>query len=174
MRGTVSTSQLCIPAGDRREVARTPAERNGGPWSLPFTTCRECPRRACVLECAVGTFKQNCVIENFPDATRAVEVTGMLVDTGSEHTWVPAKLLESIGISRQKKDITFVMANGQRITRSVGFAVVRCGAFFTIDEVVFAEEGDLPLLGARSLEGFNAHVDSVQKRLVAAGPVPAA
>jgi len=66
------------------------------------------------------------------------------------------------------------MANGQEITRSAGFAIIRCGKFFTVDEVIFAEPGDLYRLGARSLEGFNARVDSKQKKLVAAGPPTAA
>ncbi len=42
------------------------------------------------------------------------------------------------------------------------------------DEIVFAEKGDLPLLGARMLEGLNLIVDSSRKKLVAAGPLPAA
>ena len=66
------------------------------------------------------------------------------------------------------------MANGEVITRSVGFAVLRVNKHFTIDEVVFAEPGDLLLLGARTLEGLNLTVDAGRKRLVAAGPVPAA
>ncbi len=41
-------------------------------------------------------------------------------------------------------------------------------------KVVFARPGDLQLLGARTLEGFNAVVDSRRKRLVAAGPIAAA
>lgn len=122
----------------------------------------------------MGTFRLDCTIENWPDSEQSAVVPGMLVDSGSEHTWVPRDVLEAIGIIRQKKDISFTMANGQLITRSVGFAVVRYGEFFTVDEVVFAEPGDLPLLGARSLEGFNARVDAYQKKLVAAGPVPAA
>ena len=98
----------------------------------------------------------------------------MLVDTGSEFTWVPRAELEAIGVQQEKKDLTFVMANGQRITRNVGFAIVRAEGNFTVDEVVFAEPGDLLLLGARSLEGLNLMVDSAGKRLVAAGPLPAA
>jgi hypothetical protein len=46
--------------------------------------------------------------------------------------------------------------------------------FFTIDELVFAEKGDLLLLGARTLEGLNLTVDSKRKKLVTAGPLPAA
>jgi predicted aspartyl protease len=96
------------------------------------------------------------------------------VDTGSEYTWVPAATLQRIGVAREKKDLRFVMANGEIVTRSVGFAIIRVGGSFTIDEVVFAEPGDLALLGARTLEGLNLTVDSARKGLVAAGPLPAA
>jgi predicted aspartyl protease len=122
----------------------------------------------------MGTFYTSIQIQNFTDRQRVVDVQSALVDTGSEYTWVDAALLESIGVQREKKDLQFTMANGQTITRSMGFAIVRSGQFFTIDEVVFAQPGDLQLLGARSLEGFNARVDSQRKMLVAAGPIPAA
>src|SRR5215469_15603199 len=98
----------------------------------------------------------------------------MLVDTGSEYTWIPAATLEKLGIEREKKDVSCVMANGQQITRSVGFAIIRLDKYFTVDEVVFAEKGDLLILGARTLEGLNLTVDSRRKKLVAAGPLPAA
>jgi hypothetical protein len=52
--------------------------------------------------------------------------------------------------------------------------IIHCDQFQTVDEVVFAEPGDLSLLGARTLEGFNAAVDAKKKKLVAAGPVLAA
>ncbi len=46
--------------------------------------------------------------------------------------------------------------------------------FLTIDEVVFAEPGDMTLLGARTLEGLSLVVDPRGEKLVAAGPLPAA
>jgi predicted aspartyl protease len=122
----------------------------------------------------MGTFYTSCRIENSTDRTKAVRIPKLLVDTGSEYTWVPATTLQRIGVAREKKDLRFVMANGEIITRSVGFAIIRVGGSFTIDEVVFAEPGDLALLGARTLEGLNLTVDSARKRLVAAGPLPAA
>jgi len=122
----------------------------------------------------MGTFYTSCRIANHTDRTRAVRLPQLPLDTGSEYTWVPAATLQRIGVVREKKDLRFVMANGQIITRSVGFAILRVGGNFTIDEVVFAEPGDLALLGARTLEGLNLTVDSVQKRLIAAGPLPAA
>jgi predicted aspartyl protease len=96
------------------------------------------------------------------------------VDTGSEFTWVSERRLERIGIGREKKDVPFVLANGQEVTRSVGFAIIRFDKYFTIDEIVFAEPGDLQLLGARTLEGLNLMIEPVRRRLVAAGPLPAA
>ena len=122
----------------------------------------------------MGTFHIRCAIQNHSDRNKVVRVGKILVDTGSEYTWISESLLERIGVAREKKDLPFVMANGQRITRAVGFAIIRVGEHFTTDEVVFAEKGDLLLLGARTLEGLNLVVDSRQKRLVAAGPIPAA
>jgi predicted aspartyl protease len=122
----------------------------------------------------MGTFYTKCKIENAVDRERSAVVSKILVDSGSEYTWVPATTLERIGIDREKKDVALVMANGQQITRSVGFAIIRLDKHFTVDEVVFAEKGDLLLLGARSLEGLNLTVDARRKKLVAAGPLPAA
>jgi predicted aspartyl protease len=122
----------------------------------------------------MGVFHISCRVENHVDRSKVVRIPKLLVDTGNEHTWLPAVKLEKIGVAREKKDIRFVMANGEVVTRNVGFAIVRVGRNFTIDEVVFAEPGDLNLLGARSLEGLNLTVDAIRKKLVAAGPVPAA
>jgi predicted aspartyl protease len=122
----------------------------------------------------MGTFYAACDIANIGDRSRSFSIPQMLVDTGSEYTWAPRLELERVGIDREKKDLTFVMANGQHVTRSVGFAIVRVEGKFTVDEVVFAEEGDLLLLGARSLEGLNLAVDPAHKKLVASGPLPAA
>ncbi len=132
-------------------------------------------RKAGVIRCAaMGTFYVRCKIENPVDRGRSAVMPKVLVDTGSEYTWISERTLERIGIQREKKDVAFVLANGQAVTRSVGFAIVRLDKFFTIDEVVFAEKGDLLLLGSRTLEGLNLTIDPRRKKLVAAGPVPAA
>lgn len=123
---------------------------------------------------AMGTFHTKCVVQNHTNRNRRAPIRKVLVDTGSEHTWISEATLEKIGVRKEKKDLPFVMANGKQITRSVGFAIIRIDDHFTIDEVVFAEEGDLQLLGARTLEGLNLIVDSRRKKLVAAGPIPAA
>jgi predicted aspartyl protease len=122
----------------------------------------------------MGTFYARCKFENPSDRSRSVVIPKLLVDTGSELTWVSERMLERIGIGREKKDLRFVLANGQEVTRSVGFAIIRLDKFFTIDEVVFAEPGDLQLLGAHTLEGLNLIIEPVRRRLIAAGPLPAA
>jgi predicted aspartyl protease len=122
----------------------------------------------------MGTFHVGALIENHTDRRKSARIAKLLVDTGSEHTWLPEATLDKIGVKREKKDVSFVMANGTIVTRSVGFAIIRVDRYFTIDEVVFAEKGDLILLGARTLEGLNLTVNATRKQLVAAGPIPAA
>lgn len=121
----------------------------------------------------MGAFYTGCKVENVAQRRKAATIPKLLVDTGSEYTWVPETTLDKLDIQREKKDLVFTMANGQ-VTRSVGFAIVRVDKYFTVDEVVFAEKGDLLLLGARTLEGLNLAVDPHQRKLVAAGPLPAA
>src|SRR5437870_5762098 len=122
----------------------------------------------------MGTFYTNCRVENQVHRKKSAEVPKMLVDTGAEFTRIDAATLKKIGVKREKKDYTFVMANGQQITRAVGFAIIRVGDALTTDEVIFGEPGDLQILGARSLEGMNLRVDSRAKKLVAGGPILAA
>ena len=123
----------------------------------------------------MGTFRTDVTFANIVNRSRSIVVPQMLVDTGSEATWVPSPALDSIGVERTTKTRTFVMANGQQVTRTVGYAFVRVEPDFeTVDEVVFAEPSDLPLLGARSLEGLNVRIDPETKQLVAAGPILAA
>jgi predicted aspartyl protease len=122
----------------------------------------------------MGLFYVGCRIENHSDARKSAVISKIMVDTGSEYTWIDARVLEKIGVERRKKDLQMQMANGQIVTRSVGYAILRVDKTETTDEVVFAEPGDLLLLGCRALEGLNLRVDSRSKKLVAAGPVIAA
>ena len=122
----------------------------------------------------MGTFYTGCKVENHKDPKKVAVVPKLLVDTGSEFTWLPGDVLERIGVEPVKKDLRIQMANGEIITRSVGYAILRVDRFETIDEVVFAQRGDMALLGSRAMEGMNIHVDARRKKLVAAGPVIAA
>ena len=95
--------------------------------------------------------------------TTAVEA---LVDTGSELTWLPAEILSSIGITPRRQR-TFMTTNKKVLTRPISYAILRSEGFETTDEVVFAEPGDMTLLGVRTIEGFGVMVDNIGHRFVA-------
>jgi predicted aspartyl protease len=121
----------------------------------------------------MGTFRTEVRIEN-PARVGVVETLGdVLVDAGAELTWVPASILEGLGVHRVKR-LRFRQADGTVLERWTGFAIVHAADTCTADEVVFGEPGDRTLLGARSLGGLNVRVDPVRKQLVDAGPAPAA
>lgn len=122
----------------------------------------------------MGLFKVGCQVENHLDPKNLAVIPQILVDTGSEFTWIDSKVLHRIGLEPKKKDLLIQTANGQIVTRSVGYAILRVDKYETTDEVVFAQPGDLQLLGCRALEGLNLRLDSRHKKLVAAGPIIAA
>jgi predicted aspartyl protease len=121
----------------------------------------------------MGTFTVGCLIKNPVDRDKSVRIPRLLVDTGSEATWIPRKLLEQIKVKPEKRSL-FRMANGQEIYRDVGYGIIRVGDSETVDEVVFAEAGDYILLGARALEGMALWVDARSKKLASTGPYPVA
>jgi predicted aspartyl protease len=113
----------------------------------------------------MGTFCTGCLIKNQVDREKAVRIPRLLVDTGGDATWISRKLLDSIGVQPEKRQ-GFQMANGQFVYRDVGFALIRVGTRETTDEIVFAEQGDYLLLGARALEGLLLWVDPKNKKLI--------
>ena len=116
----------------------------------------------------MGIFNVQCRVENIaiPDRSGQIE---LIVDTGSEFTWIPEGILKAVGVEVRKRDEQFVMANGKIITRHIGYAILRVDGFETVDEIVFARDGDLSLLGAHSLEGFGEVVPSSKRGSPLAG-----
>ena len=121
----------------------------------------------------MGTFRVTIEIENQARAGARLLIRDVLVDTGAELSWVPAELLESIGVERNNQ-WHFRQADGTILERWTGIVVTSVGGRRVGDEVVFAQPGDMTLLGSRTLEGLNLRVEPVNKRLVDAGPAPAA
>lgn len=118
----------------------------------------------------MGVFYVDCTVKNMAKRDRSVLIEELLVDTGSEFTWLPADTLKKIGVEIEKPEQHFIMANREVITRDIGYAIIKVNGFETVDEIVFAHGGDLNLLGSRTLEGFGAIIDARNKQLVAAGP----
>jgi len=96
----------------------------------------------------------------------------VLVDTGSELSWMPAEVLARAGI-HPRRCRAFTMADGRRMERDVGYCILEAEGFATIDEVVFAQPGDQHLLGVRTLEGFGVTVDAIAHKLVATSTLAA-
>ena len=122
----------------------------------------------------MGVFYVDCRVINIAERDKSAQIQELIVDTGSEFTWLPADVLAGIGIMVEKPAQKFTMANGETIVRDIGYAILSVDGFQGVDEVVFAQDGDLRLLGSHTLEGFGAVVDARKKQLVAAGPFLAA
>jgi predicted aspartyl protease len=118
----------------------------------------------------MGSFRISISVEH--PARRGVvqPINDVLVDTGSEFTWIPATILEQLGVERERVQ-RFIVADGRVLERSIGIAIVHAEGTLAPDWVVFAEPADMVLLGAHSLEGLNLRVDSLARRLVPAGPI---
>jgi predicted aspartyl protease len=121
----------------------------------------------------MGTFRVDVELENPARPGERRTLKSVLVDTGAELSWVPAEVLESLGIERYNK-WRFRQADGAILQRWTGAAFIHVAGKRTSDDVVFGEPGDLVLLGSRTLEGLNFRIEPVTKRLVDAGPAPAA
>src|SRR2546423_6227602 len=114
----------------------------------------------------MSSFKDNVVARNPKREELSTQPIPALVDRGSELTWVAADILTSVGITPRRKRI-FATATQQRVEREVGYAILSAEGYETNDEVVFAEPGDMTLLGVRTLEGFGVMVDNIAHRFVA-------
>lgn len=118
----------------------------------------------------VGIFRTTIGIESLSERGPVSELPDTLVDTGSEFTWAPRALLESLGIRPERRQ-SFIAADGRRLEREMGFAIVHAGGVSAADIVVFAETEDMTLLGVHSLDGLNLRVDVIGKQFIEAGPI---
>ena len=121
----------------------------------------------------MGIFRTTVGVASLSDPHRRVDVAHMMVDTRSEYTWIAEERLAQLGVSPVRID-RFETADGRILERHVGFAMLHAAGRSAPSVVVFAQPGDMVLLGAHGLEGLNLRIDLGRKELVPAGPVPAA
>ena len=74
----------------------------------------------------VRLFRTTIEIENLERRGPTRSLPAVLVDTGSEYTWVPRDVLEQLGVVPRRKQ-AFVDADGRRVERDLGYALVRAG-----------------------------------------------
>ena len=59
----------------------------------------------------------DCDVVNIRHAERSVRVTCLPVDNASIYTWISAEVLKQIGVMAEKKDVPFLRASGETVTR---------------------------------------------------------
>jgi hypothetical protein len=105
------------------------------------------------------------VARNHRDEALETPAIAALVDEESDGSWLPRELLIAAGI-REDKHLTIRRPSGEVLSRDAGFAILRAEGFETADEVIFAEAGDQPRLGRRTLNGFGVVPDYEFRQLV--------
>lgn len=121
----------------------------------------------------MGIFRTTIALSALDAGATRVQLDDVMVDTGSEYNWMPSSVLRDLGVTPVRVD-RFETADGRILDRPVGFAMFYVADRSATAAVVFAEVGDMVLLGAHGLEGLNLRVDLLRKQLIPAGPVPAA
>jgi len=97
---------------------------------------------------------------------RCTPPTEVMVDTGTLLSWLPKQLLLDAGITPRGKK-RFSTATKEIVERDFGYAILKAEGYATNDDIVFAEDSDMSLLGVRTIEGFGVMVDNIGHRFVA-------
>ena len=111
----------------------------------------------------MGTFTHPITLISLEgDRSETVEA---LVDSGSTFTSVPAPLLERLGV-RPHRTVRLRLADGRVDERQVGRVLAELDGLQEQILCAFGAPGDLPAIGALTLETFLLAIDPVEKRLV--------
>src|SRR3954468_4270119 len=118
--------------------------------------------RGAVMIDDMGIFRTDIGVAALHQPGRVTTIERVMVDTGSEYSWLPAELLADLGVLPVRVD-AFETADRRVLERPVGFAHVAAGGRTGASAVVFAQPGDMILLGAHSLEALNLRIDLARK-----------
>jgi len=153
----------------RREAPAGPGEAalgQGGAATLflAYAVGRACSAaRVAARMVPMGLTSLKVRLSNPRDRRRAVEEE-LLVDSGAIFAVVPAPVLRRIGVRTHGKE-SFSLADGSRVSRSVGTAFFEIGARKGAATVIFGQPGDAPLLGALTLESLGLMLDPLRRKL---------
>jgi predicted aspartyl protease len=112
----------------------------------------------------MGTFSVKMRAWN-PVQSGSVEEFEALVDTGASFGWISRARLERIGVASCRK-MGFRTIEGRVLERDMATVYVATDIYSVPDVVVIAEEGEMEVIGAHTIEGLGMAADPVQKRLV--------
>jgi aspartyl protease family protein len=91
-------------------------------------------------------------------------IVDFMIDSGAVYSLVPKTELKKLGIEPYKT-MDFFLADGTKITRTVGDAYFEYDGEGGFAPVVFGEEGDEPLLGATALESCGLILNPYRREL---------
>ncbi|HLB22538.1 MAG TPA: aspartyl protease family protein [Dehalococcoidia bacterium] len=111
----------------------------------------------------MGTFRFEITL--LPVNGGSPETLDALVDTGSTFTSVPGTLLERLGV-KPHRTIQMRLADGSARQRPMGRLMAEIKGEREEILCVFGEAGDLPTIGAHTLEAFLLAVDPVKQDLI--------
>ena len=111
----------------------------------------------------MGIFNVTIAVANVHGHTfEEVEVT---VDTACDYTTVPREMLQRLGVPVSGEAISEI-ADGRQVPAETGWALVRLEGREVYTPVIFAEEGEVSLLGVTTLEVARLGVDPTNRRLI--------
>ena len=111
----------------------------------------------------MGRMEVELTIKNPKDMKR-LATTDFLVDSGAAYTVVPATLVKKLSL-KPNFHREFILADGKKIQRAIGSAVIRFGNEEVSSPVVLGEKGDSALLGVITLESFGLALDPFQRKI---------
>jgi predicted aspartyl protease len=111
----------------------------------------------------MGIFSASVTLKNPAHLERQREVS-LLVDTGSLFSWVSAPVLEGIGVQPVETE-QFRTITGALVERRIGYLIVAYDGRSGAVNVVFAEPGDMEVLGVTALETLRVAPDPVKQVL---------
>jgi predicted aspartyl protease len=112
----------------------------------------------------MGLFQTRLAVWN-PAMPGRKEEFELWVDTGAAYSWLSRKRLEALGVEISDR-MQFRTIEGRTIERDVAPVFLRHDGRTGGDTVVLAEDGDVEVMGAHTLESLGLMADPVQKKLV--------
>ena len=112
----------------------------------------------------MGSFEAKVRIANLEKPDRFADLS-LVVDTGATLSWIPRKVLETLGIAALSR-LPFTLADGRVLERDIGGLLLSINGRRGPVPVAFAESGEHSILGATALETLGLVVDPVGEKLI--------
>ena len=112
----------------------------------------------------MGTFSVKMQVWN-PAQPGGVEELDAFVDTGAAFSWISRARLHRLGVAPSRK-MSFRTIEGRLLERDMATVYVSTDKYSVPDVVVMAEEGEMEVMGAHTIEGLGMAADPIQRKLV--------